>query len=77
MDYGLPRRGPANTPMRVPDGAEVLLEALRPDLSPAARRQLLADTAAAAGAALDSDDPRTGSWQRIDLYEAARAALAR
>ena len=71
MTYGLPRSGATAEAVRVPDGAEVLLEALRPDLPAAARRELLARTALPAGYPLDeASDP----WQRIDLYEAALAA---
>ncbi len=77
MTYGLPRNGATSTPTRVPESAEGLLETLRPDLSAAARRELLARTALPSGSPLDADDSSgsaAGSWQRLDLYEAALAA---
>jgi membrane-associated phospholipid phosphatase len=74
MTYGLPQFGPANVDMQVPDGAEVLLEAFRPDLSAAQRKELLKSSALASGYALDSQDANSGFWQRINLHEAALAA---
>lgn len=77
MTYGLPQIGPNNVPMQVPDRAEVLLEPLRPDLSAADRKDLLARTALPSGYPLDSSDPHIGFWQRINLYEAAAQASSR
>lgn len=74
MTYGLPQAGVKNADMQVPDGAEVLLETLRPDLSAADRKDLLKRTALASGYPLDSQDAKSGFWQRIDLHEAALAA---
>ena len=71
MTYDLPQMEPKNVPMQVPDGAEVLLETLRPDLSAADRKDLLKRTALPSGYPLDSSDLQNGFWQRIDLYKAA------
>ena len=73
MTYDLPQSGVANAEMQVPEGAEVLLETLRPDLSAADRKDILKRTALASGYPLDSQDAKIGFWQRIDLHEAALA----
>jgi hypothetical protein len=51
------------------EGAEILPQPLRPDLSAADRKTLLAQTALASGCPLDSKDPRSGlrsprAWRR-------------
>lgn len=74
MTYGLPRAGARDVAMQVPEGAEILLEPLRPDLSAADRKELLGRTALASGYPLDSKDPQSGYWQRINLYDAALEA---
>ncbi|MDE1996884.1 MAG: phosphatase PAP2 family protein [Rhizobiaceae bacterium] len=73
MTYGLPQSGPKGVDMQVPEGAEVLLETLAPNLSAADRKDLLKRTALDSGYPLDSQDAKTGFWQRIDLHEAALA----
>lgn len=40
-------------------------------LSAADRRDLLVQTALASGYPLDTKDPQSGFWQRINLYDAA------
>ncbi|HEY0121065.1 MAG TPA: phosphatase PAP2 family protein [Rhizobium sp.] len=76
MTYDLPQTGAKNADMQVPEGAEVLLETLRPDLSAADRKDILKRTALASGYPLDSQDARTGFWQRINLHEAALTATS-
>ncbi|WP_197518680.1 phosphatase PAP2 family protein [Mycobacterium sp. ACS1612] len=68
LTYGLPRTDRANTPMVVPQGAEVLLETLFPDLTAEQRREVLRTTAVAAGYPL-LDGPEM--WGRLDLFTAA------
>jgi hypothetical protein len=75
MTYNLPRVGPEHVPMQIPEGAEVLLETLRPDLSAADRRDFLNRTALPSGYPLDSSDPQFGFWQRVDLYRAAAQVI--
>jgi autotransporter-associated beta strand protein len=66
--YVLPRRGPANVPMTVPEGAEVLLETRQPYLSADQRREVLRTTALPSGYAL-LDGPEL--WGRLNLFAAA------
>ena len=68
LTYGLPRTDRANTPMVVPQGAEVLLETLFPDLTAEQRREVLRTTAVPAGYPL-LDGPEM--WGRLDLFTAA------
>lgn len=77
MTYGLPRSGSRDVAMRVPEGAEVLLAPLRPDLSAADRREIFRRAALPSGYPLDSKDPQSGYWQRLDLYEAALHSLSK
>ncbi|MDQ7802354.1 autotransporter-associated beta strand repeat-containing protein [Amycolatopsis sp. A133] len=65
--YGLPDR-PARTAMRVPKGAEVLLETRLPYLDTAQRREVLRTTAFPAGNPL-LDGPEL--WGRLNLFAAA------
>jgi autotransporter-associated beta strand protein len=65
--YGLPTRG-ACTPMRVPKGAEVLLETRLPYLDAAQRREVLRTTAFPAGHPL-LEGPE--QWGRLNLFAAA------
>ncbi|MBB3810519.1 acid phosphatase [Pseudochelatococcus contaminans] len=74
LTYGLPPSGLTTAEMQVPEGAEALLDALVPNVSPEKRREALKNTALSSGYPLDSQDPETGFWQRINLYEAALAA---
>jgi autotransporter-associated beta strand protein len=65
--YGLPGTA-ARTPMRVPKGAEVLLETRLPYLDAAQRREVLRTTAFPAGNQL-MDGPE--QWGRLHLFAAA------
>jgi autotransporter-associated beta strand protein len=66
--YVLPRRGPANVPMTVPEGAEVLLETRQPYLSAGQRREVLRTTALPSGyPLLDGGE----LWGRLNLFAAA------
>ncbi|WP_326938502.1 autotransporter-associated beta strand repeat-containing protein [Amycolatopsis rifamycinica] len=65
--YGLPSRD-TRTPMRVPKGAEVLLETRLPYLDAAQRREVLRTTAFPAGnPLLEGPEP----WGRLNLFAAA------
>jgi autotransporter-associated beta strand protein len=66
--YVLPRRGPADAPMVVPEGAEVLLETRQPYLTADQRREVLRTTALPSGHAM-LDGPE--SWGRLNLFAAA------
>ncbi|GAA1986808.1 phosphatase PAP2 family protein [Kitasatospora viridis] len=66
--YGLPRRGPQDVPMTVPQGAEVLLETRLPYLTAEQRREVLRSTALPSGQPL-LDGPEL--WGRLDLFTAA------
>jgi len=74
MTYDLPQSGAQGVAMRVPEGAEVLLATVLPDLSAEQRKDLLARTAIDSGYPLDSQDADSGFWQRIDLPAAVLAA---
>ena len=67
LTYGLPSTGPANVAPVVPTGAEVLLATRLPYLTAAQRRDVLASTEIASGAALDNGS----GWARVNLYDAA------
>ncbi|MEJ0052119.1 MAG: phosphatase PAP2 family protein [Methylovirgula sp.] len=77
LTYDLPQIGTKDAAMLVPDGVEVLLETLRPDLPVAERRVILRSTELASGYPLDSQNSETGFWQRINLYDAALEAEQR
>jgi autotransporter-associated beta strand protein len=66
--YVLPRRGPFDVPMTVPEGAEVLLETRQPYLTAEQRREVLRTTALPPGYPL-LDDPEL--WGRLNLFAAA------
>ncbi|MBB3104274.1 acid phosphatase [Azomonas macrocytogenes] len=74
MTYDLPQSGAPGVVMQVPEGAQVLLGTLLPNLSAEQRKDLLARTAIDSGYPLDSQDAQSGFWQRIDLHAAALAA---
>ncbi len=76
MTYDLPQSGETDVDMVPPEGAEVLLAVLFPDKSAAERREILKRTALPSGYLLDSKDPQSGFWQRINLHEAALAGQA-
>jgi autotransporter-associated beta strand protein len=66
--YVLPRRGPSDVPMTVPEGAEVLLETRQPYLSADQRREVLRTTALPSGySLLDGGE----LWGRLNLFAAA------
>ena len=53
--------------LKVPQGAEVLLEAALPNLSAAQRRALMVKTALPAGYPLSGDNDAQQFWQRLNL----------
>lgn len=73
MTYNLPAAKVKASPLVVPEGAEVLLEAPLPNLSAAQRRQLMVRTALADGYPL-SGDASQSFWQRLNLHDAVKAA---
>lgn len=66
LTYGLPATGPTNLAPVVPVGAEVLLATRFPYLTAAQRRDVLASTEIASGAALDNGS----GWARLNLFAA-------
>ncbi|TKY83850.1 phosphatase PAP2 family protein [Pectobacterium polonicum] len=80
MTYGLPAQPGAASPVSVPEGAEVLLDAVLPKLSAAQRRNLMVKTALADGYPLSGEPGDKGAqnfWQRLDLHEAVKLAQHR
>ncbi|CAO95511.1 acid phosphatase [Erwinia tasmaniensis] len=73
LTYNLPRETAAPSPLVVPQGAEVLLEAPLPHLSAAQRRQLMVKTALAGGYPLSGNADQS-FWQRLNLHDAVAAA---
>ncbi|MEC5341461.1 phosphatase PAP2 family protein [Brenneria populi] len=69
MTYGLPARHKDAAPVKVPDGAEVLLEAPLPNLSAAQRKRLMVNTAYPGGYPLSGSDEQS-FWQRMNLHDA-------
>ncbi|WOA51953.1 acid phosphatase [Dickeya solani] len=74
MTYHLPAAIVEALPVKVPEGAEVLLEGPLPQLSAAQRRALMAKTAIADGYPLSSGDMDANFWQRLNLHDAVEAA---
>ncbi|QCR35647.1 phosphatase PAP2 family protein [Nissabacter sp. SGAir0207] len=74
MTYDLPKTAAAATPLVVPAGAEVLLEAPLPQLSANQRRQLMSHTALADGYPLSGGEGEQNFWQRLNLHDAVLAA---
>lgn len=74
MTYGLPQATPHRTALKVPDGAEVLLEPVLPQLSAAQRRALMQKTALADGYPLSGGEGEQNFWQRLNLHDAVTAA---
>ncbi|GEO67221.1 phosphatase PAP2 family protein [Levilactobacillus spicheri] len=68
MTYGLPQIGKKGQAMRVPKGAEVLLETRLPYLSAKQRRVVLATTGFDSGYPVMDD---AEGWGRLDLFSAA------
>ncbi|WP_168428476.1 acid phosphatase [Erwinia amylovora] len=73
LTYHLPGNRVQPSPVLVPQGAEVLLEAPLPHLSAAQRRQLMVKTALAGGYPL-SGNAEQSFWQRLNLHDAVAAA---
>ncbi|NPE53834.1 acid phosphatase [Dickeya dadantii] len=74
MTYHLPEAIVEALPLKVPEGAEVLLEGPLPQLSAAQRRALMVKTAIADGYPLSSGDMDANFWQRLNLHDAVAAA---
>lgn len=73
MTYNLPVVNARPSPLVVPEGAEVLLEAPLPNLSAAQRRQLMVKTALAGGYPLSGNGEQS-FWQRLNLHDAVSVA---
>ncbi|KFX22099.1 acid phosphatase [Pectobacterium betavasculorum] len=77
MTYGLPAQPAAASTVSVPEGAEVLLDAVLPQLSAAQRKSLMVKTALADGYPLSGAPGDKGTqnfWQRLNLHEAVQQA---
>ncbi|WP_413736222.1 acid phosphatase [Sodalis sp. RH21] len=70
MTYGLPAERATAAALRVPAGAEVLLEAPLPRLSAAQRRALMVKSALPDGYPLSGGQGEQNFWQRLDLHDA-------
>lgn len=70
MTYDLPQQKGNVQPLKVPEGAEVLLEAALPHLSASARRDLMVKTALPGGYPLSGETADQNFWQRLNLPEA-------
>lgn len=69
LSYNLPKADVKNTPVQVPQGAEILLKTALPKLSDAQIRQLMVKTALPNGYPL-SGNAEQSFWQRVDLTAA-------
>lgn len=67
MSYNLPKVAGNTAKLRVPDGAEVLLETALPQLSAKQRRELMVKSALSAGYPLGGPGADQAFWQRLDL----------
>ncbi|MCO7262272.1 acid phosphatase [Dickeya zeae] len=74
MTYNLPMAKVKTQSVKVPEGAEVLLEGPLPQLSAAQRRALMVKTAIADGYPLSAGGPDANFWQRLNLHDAVEAA---
>ncbi|EBK3131337.1 phosphatase PAP2 family protein [Salmonella enterica] len=75
MTYNLPQQKGEHQPLKIPKGADVLLQTALPNLSPAQRQALMEETALPAGYPLSGETEDQQFWQRLDLsaaYEMAR-----
>ena len=70
MTYDLPQQKGNVQPVKVPEGAEVLLEAALPHMSASARRDLMVKTALPGGYPLSGETADQNFWQRLNLPEA-------
>lgn len=73
MTYDLPQQKGAIASLRVPQGAEVLLESALPTLTAEQRRALMVKTALPASYPLSGVTPEQQFWQRVDLPAAYAA----
>jgi len=69
MSYNLPKANVKNTPVQIPQGAEILLKTALPHLSDAQIRRLMVKTALPNGYPL-SGNAEQSFWQRVDLTAA-------
>lgn len=76
MTYDLPQHKGKSVSLKVPKGAEVLLESALPKLSAAKRRELMVKTALPSGYPLSGTTPEQQFWQRVDLTAAYAAGKA-
>ncbi len=67
MTYDLPQQKGEQQSLKVPEGADVLLEAALPNLSTAQRQALMVKTALPAGYPLSGTTPDQQFWQRLNL----------
>jgi hypothetical protein len=74
MTYNLPQQKGAEKKLKVPEGADVLLEAALPNLSASQRRALMLKTAIPAGYPLSGDNDEQSFWQRLNLSAAYEMA---
>lgn len=74
MTYNLPQQKGAAQPLKVPEGAEVLLETALPNLSASQRRALMVKTALPAGYPLSGTTAEQSFWQRLNLPAAWQLA---
>lgn len=75
MTYNLPQQKGEHQPLKIPKGADVLLQAALPNFSTAQRQALMEETALPAGYPLSGETDDQQFWQRLDLaaaYEMAR-----
>ncbi|KJT95886.1 PAP2 phosphatase [Salmonella enterica subsp. enterica serovar Heidelberg str. 77-2823] len=75
MTYNLPQQKGEHQPLKIPKGADVLLQTALPNLSPAQCQALMEETALPAGYPLSGETEDQQFWQRLDLsaaYEMAR-----
>ncbi|MCR5978308.1 phosphatase PAP2 family protein [Gordonia jinghuaiqii] len=75
LTYGFGRVSSAAHPMAVPQQAIDLIATAFPRLTVEQRRQVLEQTAHAAGYPLDDQRPGRSSWQRLDLVRAYNAEV--
>ena len=74
MTYDLPQQKGEKPALKVPEGAEVLLEAALPHLSAAQRRALMVKSALPAGYPLSGETADQQFWQRLNLPAAWQMA---
>jgi hypothetical protein len=70
MSYNLPKANVQNTPVKVPQGAEILLKTALPQLSDAQIRSLMVKSALPNGYPLSGNSADQSFWQRVDLTAA-------